>query len=204
MGGSNGHILYDLHHQVLWYNFIEGDDVCDVLAKVRMLMSMVNIDLSEITGKVKLDYGINNVSRVFKSMGSMHQRYNYLVAVPFETDVDLMEIDTGMLLTKNFGVDRIVTDGKIKWDNNVKHSEKSGFLKFLGDTCNDLDMEVDRGAVTDAYTAVYRGKRIRYNVSNFAAVWTNVGSRVYVGEMKETIRNSCHVPDSVYKLLVGE
>jgi len=182
--------------------FCEGNDVCDILAKTRLFMSMVNIDLSEMTSRVKLDYGINNVARVFKNSGSMHQKYNYLCAVPFDPDVNLTAIDTSTLLTKNFTTERIAPDNKINWNNRVKLSEKQDFLRFLNDTCNDADMSVNRGAVTDAYQAVYKGKRIRYNITNYAAVWTHLGSRVYSGEMKSPIRNPSDVPNSVYEVLL--
>lgn len=74
---------------------------------------------------------INMPSRVFKLIGSIHQKYD-LVSIPLDWDCKFDGLDSEIFKLKNFGINRLIgEDGKLKWYHRYNKNDKSSLYKFL-------------------------------------------------------------------------
>lgn len=79
--------------------------------------------------RIKVD-PINMPSRVFKLIGSIHQKYD-LVCIPLLIDCKLSEMNSGEFKLKNFDINKYIVDGKLKFYNRYDGNEKKSLYEFL-------------------------------------------------------------------------
>lgn len=81
--------------------------------------------------KIKID-PINMPSRVYKLIGSIHQKYD-LVCIPLDIDCKLSKMNNDEFKLKNFDINKYMIDGKLKFYNRVDKNEHFNLYKFLGE-----------------------------------------------------------------------
>ncbi|MDD3474272.1 MAG: hypothetical protein PHP08_00030 [Candidatus Dojkabacteria bacterium] len=79
--------------------------------------------------KVKID-PINMPSRVYKLIGSIHQKYD-LVCIPLDYDCRLSQMNSESFKLKNFNINNFIIDGKLQFYNRVDEKERINLYKFL-------------------------------------------------------------------------
>lgn len=84
--------------------------------------------------KVKID-PINMASRVYKMIGSIHQKYD-LVCIPLDFDCNINDIDNNKFKLENFNIDNYIDeDNQFKFYNRYDTNEKIQLYKFLEEHC---------------------------------------------------------------------
>lgn len=116
------------------YIFIHHDlvkvDIFNQMARFNGWINWLNKVIKEqgIT-RIKID-PINMPSRVFKLIGSIHQKYD-LVCIPLEHDCHLSKIDSNEFKLKNFNISKYITDGKLQFYNRYSKDDKQSLYNFL-------------------------------------------------------------------------
>lgn len=81
--------------------------------------------------RIKID-PINMPSRVFKLIGSIHQRYD-LICIPLEFDCHISKIESNEFKLKNFDIEKYIVDGKLRFYNRFDEKDKKSLYDFLGE-----------------------------------------------------------------------
>lgn len=79
--------------------------------------------------RIKID-AINMPSRVFKLIGSIHQKYD-LVCVPLVNDCHLRSMHSDEFKLKNFDIKKYIIDGKLQFYNRYNEKDKKSLYDFL-------------------------------------------------------------------------
>jgi hypothetical protein len=79
--------------------------------------------------RIKID-AINMSSRVFKLIGSIHQKYD-LVCIPIEFDTYLSKVNNNEFKLEHFDIDKYIVDGKLQFYNRFEGKDKKSLYDFL-------------------------------------------------------------------------
>lgn len=120
---GNGLYIF-LHH-----NLVKAD-IFNQMARFNSWINYLNkaIKVVGIT-RIKID-PINMPSRVFKLIGSIHQKYD-LVCIPLEYDCHISDMDSGEFKLKNFNIGKYFVDGKLKFYDRYNEKDKNSLYHFL-------------------------------------------------------------------------
>lgn len=150
--GNGAYII--LHHK------LATKDLFNIMAKYNAWIRYMDEMLQkEGITKIKID-AINMPSRVFKLVGSPHQKYD-LVALPLEYDCNISKINNDEFKLKNFNIDNHKSDnGTVNFYNRFKKSDTKSLYDFLDEHCekniySDLravryDYSISSNAITNS------------------------------------------------------
>lgn len=79
--------------------------------------------------RIKID-AINMPSRVFKLIGSIHQKLD-LVCIPMEHDCHISKMSSDEFKLKNFNIEKYIIDGKLQFYNRYNDKDKKSLYDFL-------------------------------------------------------------------------
>lgn len=120
---GNGVYIF-LHHNLV------RTDIFNQMARFNSWISYLNKVIKEngVT-RIKID-PINMPSRVFKLIGSIHQKYD-LVCIPLEYDCHVSKMDSDEFKLKNFNIEKFIVNGKLQFYNRYNKDDKKGLYDFL-------------------------------------------------------------------------
>lgn len=130
VGGSynlqtSGNGLYVFIH----HNLVKVD-IFNQMARFNGWINYLNKAIKEVgITRIKID-AINMPSRVFKLIGSIHQKYD-LVCVPIEHDCHIAKMDSDEFKLKNFSIEKYIIDGKLKFYDRYNENNKKSLYAFL-------------------------------------------------------------------------
>lgn len=130
VGGSynlqtSGNGLYVfLHHNLVKV------DIFNQMARFNGWINYLNNVIKEngVT-RIKID-PINMPSRVFKLIGSIHQKHD-LVCIPLEHDCHVSKMSSDEFKLKNFDIGKFIIDGKLQFYNRYSDKDKRSLYNFL-------------------------------------------------------------------------
>lgn len=121
---SGNGIYVFIHHNLVKV------DIFNQMARFNGWISYLNKTIKEVgITRIKID-PINMPSRVFKLIGSIHQKYD-LISIPLAHDCHLSGIDSGEFKLKNFDIEKYIIDGKLQFYNRYNNEDKKSLYNFL-------------------------------------------------------------------------
>ncbi len=120
---GNGVYVF-LHHNLVKV------DIFNQMSRFNSWINYINTILKKngVT-RVKID-GLNMPSRVFKLIGSIHQKLD-VVCIPLEDDCHISKMDSEEFKLKNFNIDKYIVDGKLQFYNRYNDEDKKSLYDFL-------------------------------------------------------------------------
>jgi hypothetical protein len=120
---GNGLYIF-LHHNLVKV------DIFNQMARFNGWINYLNAVIKEngVT-RIKID-PINMPSRVFKLIGSIHQKYD-LISIPLAHDCHLSGIDSNEFKLKSFDIEKYIIDGKLQFYNRYNKEDKKSLYNFL-------------------------------------------------------------------------
>ena len=116
------------------YIFLRHDmvkvDIFNQMARFNSWINYLNKVIKErgVT-RIKID-AINMPSRVFKLIGSIHQKLD-LVCIPLEHDCYISKMNSDEFKLKNFDIEKYIIDGKLQFYNRYDENDKKSLYDFL-------------------------------------------------------------------------
>lgn len=121
---SGNGIYVFLHHNLVKV------DIFNQMARFNGWISYLNKTIKEVgITRIKID-PINMPSRVFKLIGSIHQKYD-LVCIPLEYDCSIGNMESDEFKLKNFDIEKFIVDGKLQFYNRYDNKDKKSLYNFL-------------------------------------------------------------------------
>lgn len=120
---GNGTYIF-LHHNLVKI------DIFNQMARFNSWINYLNKVIKEngVT-RIKID-PINMPSRVFKLIGSIHQKHD-LVCIPLIHDCHISKMESDEFKLKNFNIEKFIIDGKLQFYNRYNTDDKKGLYDFL-------------------------------------------------------------------------
>lgn len=120
---GNGVYIF-IHHNLV------KTDIFNQMARFNSWINYLNgIIKSQGITRIKID-PLNMPSRVFKLVGSIHQRSD-LVCIPLDFDCRLSLMNGDEFKLENFDINKYIVDGKLKFYNRYNINEKKSLYDFL-------------------------------------------------------------------------
>jgi len=120
---GNGLYIF-LHHNLVKV------DIFNQMARFNGWINYLNtvIKKNGVT-RIKID-PINMPSRVFKLIGSIHQKHD-LVCIPLEHDCHISKMSSDEFKLKNFNIEKFIIDEKLRFYNRYNNEDKKSLYNFL-------------------------------------------------------------------------
>lgn len=142
---SGNGINFLLHHRLTTQNVLDTAARFDNFIDQTLIPRMKKADIHGI----QID-SLNGASRVFKMLGSPHQRYD-LVAIPIQTDDDLTKMTTDEFKLKNFNIKRFINgDNQLLYYNHFDDKDITSLYTYLLET---TDKHPNYGARAKRYVS---------------------------------------------------
>jgi hypothetical protein len=121
---SGNGIYVFIHHNLVKV------DIFNQMARFNGWINYLNKAMKEVgITRIKID-PINMPSRVFKLIGSVHQKYD-LTCVPIEYDGHIAMMNSDEFKLKNFSIEKYIIDGKLKFYDRYNENNKKSLYDFL-------------------------------------------------------------------------
>lgn len=120
---GNGAYVF-LHHNLVKV------DIFNQMARFNGWINYLNKAIKDVgITRIKID-PINMPSRVFKLIGSIHQKHD-LICIPLEHDCKISKMESDEFKLKNFDIEKFIIDGKLQFYNRYNKKDKKGLYDFL-------------------------------------------------------------------------
>lgn len=105
-------------------------DIFNQMGRFNSWISYLNKVIKEkgVT-RIKID-PINMPSRVFKLIGSVHQKHD-LTCIPLQYDCHISKMESNEFKLKNFNIEKFMVDGKLQFYNRYDKDNKKSLYDFL-------------------------------------------------------------------------
>jgi len=129
---GNGVYIF-IHHSLV------TTDIFNQMGKFNAwIIHMNNVLKQNNITRIKID-PINMPSRVYKLMGSIHQKYD-LVAIPLQHDCRLSNMSSDDFKLKSFDINDYIIDDKLRFYNRCDQTEHTSLYDFLEEHMNKSPM----------------------------------------------------------------